>query len=189
MSVMPARAWADEDLAVELAACPGKRLLVIGNHDVDDFEQIGRGGFGPQYAAAVCDTNPVLVLTHVPLRRIPPTAVNGARPPARPAGYHRPPMVFLSTSMCLVGLAGTGPGRRIMPRHRLVLAAGAPSPGVLRLPAHPHGPAPGAGLRPPALSTSEGRRRSRGSRCGAAREPGCAARSTPVPPAKSSPSR
>ena len=94
MSVMPARAWADEDLAVELAACPGKRLLVIGNHDVDDFEQIGRGGFGPQYAAAVCDTNPVLVLTHVPLRRIPPTAVNGARPPARPAGYHRPPITW-----------------------------------------------------------------------------------------------
>ena len=63
----PVRTWLWSD--------PPPRL-VIGNHDVDDFEQLGRAGFGRQYAAAVCDTSPVLVLTHVPLRRIPPTAVN-----------------------------------------------------------------------------------------------------------------
>ena len=47
-----ADAWTDEDLAAALAACEGKRLLVIGNHDVNDFEELGRAGFGPQYAAA-----------------------------------------------------------------------------------------------------------------------------------------
>ena len=30
-------AWFDPDFAVDLAACPGDRLLIIGNHDVDQF--------------------------------------------------------------------------------------------------------------------------------------------------------
>ena len=67
-------AWFDPDFAVDLAACPGDRLLIIGNHDVDQFEELGHAGFGCQYAAAVCDTSPLLVLTHVPLREVPRTA-------------------------------------------------------------------------------------------------------------------
>ena len=43
-------AWFDPDFAVDLAACPGDRLLIIGNHDVDQFEDLGRAGFGRQYA-------------------------------------------------------------------------------------------------------------------------------------------
>ena len=69
-------AWADPELAPALAACPGERLLIIGNHDVDQFEPLGRADFRRQYAAAVCDTSPLLVLTHVPLRQVPRTAVN-----------------------------------------------------------------------------------------------------------------
>ena len=69
-------AWFDPDFAVDLAACPGDRLLIIGNHDVDQFEELGRAGFGRQYAAAVCATSPPFVLTHVPLREVPRTAVN-----------------------------------------------------------------------------------------------------------------
>ena len=80
--------WFDPDFAVDLAACPGERLLIIGNHDVDQFEELGRAGFGRQYAAAVCDTSPPLVLTHLPLRKVPRTAVNLHGHPA-PSRRHR----------------------------------------------------------------------------------------------------
>ena len=33
-------------------------------------------GFDKQYAAAVCDTRPVLILTHSPLQRVPADTVN-----------------------------------------------------------------------------------------------------------------
>ena len=51
-------------------------MLILGNHDVDQRGELAAAGFDQQHAAAVCDTDPVLVLTHLPLRRVPPTAVN-----------------------------------------------------------------------------------------------------------------
>ena len=78
--------WFDLGFAVDLAACPGERPLIIGNHDVDQFEELGPAGFGRQYAAAVFAISPLLVLTHVPLHEVPwdrrqPAWQPGAEPP------------------------------------------------------------------------------------------------------------
>ncbi len=51
-------------------------MLVFGNHDVHARGELAAPGFDQQDAAVVCDTDPVLVLTHSPLRRVPPNAVN-----------------------------------------------------------------------------------------------------------------
>ena len=66
----------DPRFELDLRACPGERLLILGNHDVGLRAELAGAGFDVQHAAAVCDTRPVLVLTHLPLRRVPPTAVN-----------------------------------------------------------------------------------------------------------------
>ena len=69
-------AWQDPRFERDLRACPGERLLVLGNHDLELHAELAAAGFERQYAAVMLDTSPVLVLTHVPLSRIPPTAVN-----------------------------------------------------------------------------------------------------------------
>ena len=52
--------------------CPGKRVLVLGNH----AEGLRDTGFGTTCIAALCATDPPLALTHLRLRRVPPTAIN-----------------------------------------------------------------------------------------------------------------
>ena len=70
-------AWHDDSrLRLDVAGCPGERLLILGNHDVYSRAELAAAGFDQQYAAAVCDTDPLLLLTHVPLRRVPPNTVN-----------------------------------------------------------------------------------------------------------------
>ena len=70
-------AWHDDSrLRLDVAGCPGERLLILGNHDIFLRAELAAGGFDHQYAAAVCDTDPLLVLTHSPLRRVPPNTVN-----------------------------------------------------------------------------------------------------------------
>ena len=59
-----------------LRSCPGRRLLVLGNHDVGDRDLLRDVGFVDQRVAVLCATDPPLALTHVPLRRVPPTAIN-----------------------------------------------------------------------------------------------------------------
>ena len=54
---------------------PGTKWLVIGNHDLDT-EALHDAGFTEQHVAALCATDPPLALSHLPLRRVPPTAVN-----------------------------------------------------------------------------------------------------------------
>ena len=70
-------AWREHSrLRLDLAGCPGERLLILGNHDIHRREELAPAGFDKQYAAAVCDTRPVLILTHSPLWRVPPGTVN-----------------------------------------------------------------------------------------------------------------
>ena len=69
-------AFEDEDLVARVKACPGRRLLVLGNHDVAYRSQLGRLGFVDQVAAAITVTDPPVALTHMPLARIPPGAVH-----------------------------------------------------------------------------------------------------------------
>ena len=61
---------------LDVRNCPGRRVLILGNHDVKDTEALRDAGFVEQYAAALCATEPALALTHMPLRRVPLTAIN-----------------------------------------------------------------------------------------------------------------
>ena len=86
-------AWHDDSrLRLHVAGCPGERVLILGNHDIYSRAELAAAVCDQQYAAAVCDTDPLLVLTHSPLRRVPPNTVNihrhlhGGR---GPTGRHR----------------------------------------------------------------------------------------------------
>ena len=68
-------AWRDDRLVLDLAECPGERLLVLGNHD-RDVPALRRTGFHKTCRTALCATDPPLVLTHIPLRKVPAGAVN-----------------------------------------------------------------------------------------------------------------
>ena len=60
-------AWRDEDIAAAIRDCPGRRVLVIGNHDEHELDALAAAGFEEQCR---------LALSPAPLRRIPPGAVN-----------------------------------------------------------------------------------------------------------------
>ena len=68
-------AWRDDGLVLDVAECPGERLLVLGNHD-RDVAGLRRAGFHKTCRTALCATTPPLVLTHVPLLKIPSGAVS-----------------------------------------------------------------------------------------------------------------
>ena len=68
-------ALADRRLMLDLRELGGERILILGNHDLDRTALAG-AGFAAQHQLALCDTDPPLVLSHYPLRRIPPGAVN-----------------------------------------------------------------------------------------------------------------
>ncbi|MCY4509419.1 MAG: hypothetical protein OXG35_21010 [Acidobacteria bacterium] len=72
----------------DLAACPGRRILILGNHDIQDAERLRHVGFTRQHWAALLPTDPMLALTHLPLKRRPVPAwnvhghIHGAEPPS-----------------------------------------------------------------------------------------------------------
>ena len=68
-------ALADRRLMLDLRELGGERILILGNHDLDRTA-LGGAGFAAQHRLALCDTDPPLALSHYPLRRIPPGAVN-----------------------------------------------------------------------------------------------------------------
>ena len=68
-------AWRDRRLVLDVRNCPGERVLVLGNHD-HDTEGLHDAGFETRCVAALCATDPPLALSHLPLRRVPRTAIN-----------------------------------------------------------------------------------------------------------------
>ena len=74
--VVHAAAVESPHLAADLQACPGRRLLVLGNHDLGLRAWLAGAGFEAQCVAALCATDPPLALSHVPLARIPPGCVH-----------------------------------------------------------------------------------------------------------------
>ena len=65
----------DRRLVLEVRNCPGERVLILGNHD-HDTEGLNDASFETMCVAALCATDPALALSHLSLRRVPPTAVN-----------------------------------------------------------------------------------------------------------------
>ena len=72
-----------------IRACPGARILVLGNHD-GDAGGLRRLGFTVQHTLALCATAPPLAFSHVPLRQVPPGAicVHGRHEGAEPTVGH-----------------------------------------------------------------------------------------------------
>ena len=64
-------AFEDDALVARLRNCPGRRLLILGNHDLGHRAALEEVGFRDQIAAALCATDPPVALTHMPLGRIP----------------------------------------------------------------------------------------------------------------------
>ena len=53
-------AWRDRRLMLDVRNCPGRRVLILGNHDVEDTEALRDAGFVEQHASALCATEPAL---------------------------------------------------------------------------------------------------------------------------------
>ena len=68
-------AWRDRELMAELRACPGERVLIVGNHDTD-LVALAEAGFTTRHRVALYDAEPALALSHEPLRAVPVGAVN-----------------------------------------------------------------------------------------------------------------
>ncbi|MCY4119772.1 MAG: metallophosphoesterase family protein [Acidobacteria bacterium] len=66
----------DARLVARLRECPGRRVLVIGNHDLLLLKELEEAGFREQTFAALCATDPPVALTHAPLAQIPPGCVH-----------------------------------------------------------------------------------------------------------------
>ena len=47
-------AWRDRRLVLDLRACPGERILILGNHDVDHTEALQQAGFAEECTAVLC---------------------------------------------------------------------------------------------------------------------------------------
>ena len=61
----------------ELAALPGEKVLVVGNHEfVNNMERVKDYHIETVYPTVVCETDPPLLLTHEPLETVPPGTVN-----------------------------------------------------------------------------------------------------------------
>ncbi len=65
-------AFEDKDFDARVRACPGRRLLVLGYHDLEWRDELSALRFEDQVTAAITATDPPIALTHVPLSRIPP---------------------------------------------------------------------------------------------------------------------
>ena len=59
-----------------LAEMPGRKLLVLGNHDFDHKGRPGETASDERWMTLVIPGAPLLVLTHFPLGRVPADAVN-----------------------------------------------------------------------------------------------------------------
>ena len=93
VTVGPPNAAIDE----ELAALPGEKLLVVGNHEfVNNRARPKDYGFEAAYPTLICDSDPPLLLTHEPLETVPAGCANvhghlhgtRARSQARRSRYH-----------------------------------------------------------------------------------------------------
>ena len=68
-------AWRDRRLVLDLRACPGERVLILGNHDTD-LRALAEAGFATQHRQALYEAEPTLALSHEPLAAVPVGAVN-----------------------------------------------------------------------------------------------------------------
>ena len=68
--------WRNRRTVLDLRNCPGERLLVLGNHDVDPVNQIRPFEIDRTAVTLYAAGDPPLLLTHVPLLQVPHGAVN-----------------------------------------------------------------------------------------------------------------
>ncbi len=68
--------WRNESLMNEIRSCPGDRILVLGNHEVNRAGNVEIDGFDEIHSTLYSSGNPPLLLTHMPLRNVPDGCVN-----------------------------------------------------------------------------------------------------------------
>lgn len=78
-----------------LRAAPGRKVLVVGNHEFDSTVEGHLEGFDEVFSAVYVPGSPELLLTHVPLRDVPVECVNvhGHRHLWKPSGTRHINMV------------------------------------------------------------------------------------------------
>ena len=69
-------AWRHRRTVLDLRNCPGERLLVLGNHDVNRLGELNVEGFEEVHPTLFADGDPPLLMTHMPLRHVPEGCVN-----------------------------------------------------------------------------------------------------------------
>ena len=60
----------------QVATAPGRKLLVLGNHDFTKRGKVAQTGFGEAWMTLLVATDPPLAFTHIPLRDVPAGVVN-----------------------------------------------------------------------------------------------------------------
>ena len=68
--------WRNRRIGLDLRNCPGERLLVLGNHDVDPINQVHWVEVHRTAVTLVAPGDPPALLTHVPLLLVPAGCVN-----------------------------------------------------------------------------------------------------------------
>ena len=97
-------AWRNREPMAELRACPGERVLIVGNHDTD-LVPLAEVGFTTRHRVALYNAEPALALSHEPLRAVPVGAVNvhghlARGKPSRRAGTSTSRSSGAATSRC-----------------------------------------------------------------------------------------
>ena len=67
--------WRNRRLLLEIETCPGRRVLILGNHDITR-EALKDIGFRTQHPVAIYEADAPLALTHRPLQEVPAGAIN-----------------------------------------------------------------------------------------------------------------
>ena len=68
--------WNNRRNLIDLKACPGRRILITGNHDVGQATSWTKPASRSAHWTLLLDTDPPAALTHAPLKRRPIPAVN-----------------------------------------------------------------------------------------------------------------
>ena len=71
--------WRNESLMNEIRSCPGDRILVLGNHDINPADPVDADGFDEiRMTLSVASESPLVLthMTHIPLRNAPARYVN-----------------------------------------------------------------------------------------------------------------
>ena len=93
-------------LLKRLRRAPGRKILVIGNHEINRIGEVDIDGFEELHSTLYAAGDPPLLLTHMPLRHVPDGCVN-----VHGHLHNRSRLRGRGTSTSASSSCATGPGR------------------------------------------------------------------------------